>query len=824
MRYKLKNKGEPFVRRRMLRVLLQQGQRILDLATIVLKNMTTLGEIKKRRMVMASKTNKEINFLPVSIVKNRNHTPKYCLYRPNVKCRSCNQFGHVEKVCKAKNGHTDEKAAIAEQVDAIEEQLFMAQIADDEERNTWLIDSGCSNHMTRNDQLFTKLDINFKARVRIGNGIYLKIMGIRTIVVETMNCTKYISEVHYVPEVMQNLLSVGQLAENHYTLLFKEQFCTIFDPFGLPCMSILKQIYSTWMHGKQSWMPFPLSSSWRAGDKLQLVHSDVGGPVNTASLNGSIYYVIFIDDFSRYYWIYFLKNKSEVFEKFKIFKALVENEFETVSPKDIRFTKFKARKYLSVEMFGSMRKRQAMETEMEMIKKNGTWVLVNRPLDQNIIGVKWIFKTKLNAEGTVNKYKARLVVKGYSQVYGVDYWETFALVVRHDTIRLLTAVAAREGWKIWHMDVKSAFLNGTLSEDILIEQPEGFVELGKERKVCKLVKALYGLKQAPRACGSILDDFKRRMKQEFEMSNLGETTYFLGLQFHQASDFIFVHQRKYACEMLKRYRMEAYKMVETPLVTGAKFNKDDGAPAAIYASSFRDSFSAKKRVLRYIKGTVDYGLKFEKRKSKELKGYCDSNWARCLDDSKSTSGFCFSFGSAIFCWKSRKQEVVAQSSAEAEYISAASATNHTLWLRKMLGDLGFVQIEGTTLLIDNKSAISIAKNPVQYGHTKHIRVKFHSIREAGKNGEIKVEHCSTENQLADIPTQGLSKEKFIYLRARLGVYKLGTKEVKMIFVVTRGFENPTARREKTLRESPPTVFSRCDWPPIDLILIDEVLN
>ncbi|XP_021297300.1 uncharacterized protein LOC110426416 [Herrania umbratica] len=183
------------------------------------------------------KQNKRGNkFPPCQHCKKRNHTLKYCWYRPNVrpnvKCRSCNHFGHVEKVCKAKNGHTDEKAAVADQVDATEEQLFMAQIADDEERNTWLIDSGCSNHLTGNDQLFTKLDRNFRARVRIGNGIYLKIMGIGTVVVETVNCTKYISEVHYVPEVTQNLPSVGQLAENHYTLLFKEQFCTIFDPSG----------------------------------------------------------------------------------------------------------------------------------------------------------------------------------------------------------------------------------------------------------------------------------------------------------------------------------------------------------------------------------------------------------------------------------------------------------------------------------------------------------------------------------------------------------------------------------------------------------------
>ncbi|EOY33038.1 Uncharacterized protein TCM_041046 [Theobroma cacao] len=209
----------------------------------------------------------------------------------------------------------------------------------------------------------------------------------------------------------------------------------------------------------------------------------------------------------------------------------------------------------------------------------------HEPKHQRVISVKWIFRTKLNSDGSINKLKAKLVVRGFSQVHGVDFFETFAPVARHDTIRLLVALAGREKWRIWHMDVKSAFLNGTISEDIYVEQPEGFVEKGKEDKVCKLIKALYGLKQAPRAwykkidaylrsnkffCSeseptlyvksslgkiqlivsvyvddllitgpnkSDLNSFRNKMKSEFDMSDLGEMSYFLGLEIQQREKF-----------------------------------------------------------------------------------------------------------------------------------------------------------------------------------------------------------------------------------------------------------------------------------------------
>jgi hypothetical protein len=137
---------------------------------------------------------------------------------------------------------------------------------------------------------------------------------------------------------------------------------------------------------------------------------------------------------------------------------------------------------------------QAMDSEMQSICKNGTWELATLPPGQKSIGLKWIFKLKKNSDGEVVKHKARLVAKGYVQQQGVDFEEVFAPVARLDTIRLILALAANRGWQVHHLDVKTAFLNGELEEEVYVAQPEGYVEKGKEKMVLKLSKALYGLK------------------------------------------------------------------------------------------------------------------------------------------------------------------------------------------------------------------------------------------------------------------------------------------------------------------------------------------
>ncbi|XP_038702598.1 uncharacterized protein LOC119999153 [Tripterygium wilfordii] len=266
---------------------------------------------------------------------------------------------------------------------------------------------------------------------------------------------------------------------------------------------------------------------------------------------------------------------------------------------------------------------EAMEEELKQIEKNETWQLVDLRADKEAIGVKWVYKTKLNPDNTVQKYKARLVAKGYSQQFGKDYTETFAPVACMETVRLIIALAAQKKWKLHHLDVKSAFLNGFLEEEVFVQQPPGFVKQGAESQVLKLNKALYGLKQAPRAWYSridvyftsqgfkkspsestlyvkeggngkkiivslyvddlvltrndegLIEDFKKNMKENFEMNDLGLMTYFLGIEIDQQEGHVFIWQRKYTQELLNRFGMEDCKAVATPVVAHEKFYIED---------------------------------------------------------------------------------------------------------------------------------------------------------------------------------------------------------------------------------------------------------
>ena len=268
--------------------------------------------------------------------------------------------------------------------------------------------------------------------------------------------------------------------------------------------------------------------------------------------------------------------------------------------------------------------REAMDREIQAIEKNGTWELTELPRGAKKIGVKWVFKTKLNEKGEVDKCKAWLVAKGYTQQASIDYTEVFAPVGHWDTIHLILALAANRGWKIYQLHVKSAFLHGNISEEVFVEQPQGYEVKGGESKVYKLRKALYGLKQAPRAwfskiesyfikegfekClsdhtlftkksedGGILivslyvndliftgnneqmfEKFKDSMKEEFDMSDLGYMKYFLGVEVVQSSVGIFISQKKYAKETLERFGMEYCKPVKNPIVPGSRLTKDGG--------------------------------------------------------------------------------------------------------------------------------------------------------------------------------------------------------------------------------------------------------
>jgi len=180
-------------------------------------------------------------------------------------------------------------------------------------------------------------------------------------------------------------------------------------------------------------------------------------------------------------------------------------------------------------------------------------------------------------------------------------------------------------------------------------------------------------------------------------------------------------------------------------------------------------FAASKRILRYIKGTKGYGILYETEKASRLIGHTDSDWAGCIDDRRSTSGYVFQLGSKVISWSSKKQATVALSSAEAEYIAATSVACEAIWLRRISGDLQ-VKTEGpTTLFCDNMFAIAMTTNPIFHSRTKYIEIRHHFIRELVEKKEIELQFSKTDEQLADMFTKALPSDKFAYFREQLGV-------------------------------------------------------
>lgn len=495
--------------------------------------------------------------------------------------------------------------------------------------------------------------------------------------------------------------------------------------------------------------------------------------------------------------------------------------------------------------------KKAMMEELSSIEKNQTWELVKLPENKKTIDLKWVFKTKLNPDGSVSKHKARLVARGFLQKQGIDYNEVFAPVARHETVRLVVALANLRNWPLYHLDVKYAFLNGPLEETVFVTQPPGFEIAGKEGMVYRLHKALYGLKQAPRAWNKRIDEFliqlgfkkctveygvyvmnskdsgmliiclyvddllitgsdpeeikefKLTLNQEFEMTDLGELSYFLGLEFVKTEEGMIMHQQKYVLEILDRFGLIECKSISNPCETSSKLeecSEEEKVDATMYKqlvgslrylcnsrpdicyavgviSRFmneprKSHLIAAKRILRYVKGTANYGLVFPANRGEDqldLIGYSDSDWCGDRVDRRSTSGYVFMLNGVAICWSSKKQPVTALSSCEAEYIAGTYAACQLVWLESLCLELKCKLQKPQKLLIDNRSAINLAKNPVSHGRSKHIETRFHFIREQVMSGRIELVYCPTQDQLADGFTKALKLDRFEELRRKLGL-------------------------------------------------------
>eukprot|EP00253_Pinus_taeda_P010069 PITA_10069 len=333
-------------------------------------------------------------------------------------------------------------------------------------------------------------------------------------------------------------------------------------------------------------------------------------------------------------------------------------------------------------------------------------------------------------------------------------------------LRMFLAFSSFQNFKVFQMDVKSAFLNGDLEEEVYIEQPDGFILGNDPNLVCRLKRALYGLKQAPRAWYYRLDKYLHQqgfskddiifgsneeemsqsfalvMQKEFEMSLLGELTYFLGLQIQQKEEGIFLSQPKYLKQILKKYGMEDAKPVSTPMVTGCSLSENDES-AAVHQPTYRCMIGS----LLYLTDLT-------------LHAYIDADWARSVDDGKSTSGGAFFMGSRLVSWLSKKQSSIALSTDEVEYVAAASCCTQLLWIMQILQDFQITCTPPISILCDNKSAINISKNPVMHSKTKHLPIKYHFLWEQVLEQKVKLEYVPSKEQVADILTKPLPRETF----------------------------------------------------------------
>ncbi|KAK2403406.1 putative mitochondrial protein [Trifolium repens] len=818
-----------------------------------------------------------------------------------------------------RKNHVEANMAQSESDTDQDPMLLMATTTDEEDhQEDWYLDTGCSSHMISHREWLINFNSSSKTKIKFADSRTIPAEGVGDVLITGKKGNQaLITGILYVPAMKANLLSMGQLLEKGFIIHLENKKMEVFDaqhntilraplsqnrtfqvkisPNESHCLASVKISDQAWLWhlryghlnfnslnymknnglvsglpeiktptdlcehcliGKQPRKSFVSDIAMRAKQVLGVVHTDVCGPFETLSLGGNRYFVSFVDEFSRMMWIYLIKTKDEVLQKFKSFKIMVEKQsekqikilrsdgggeytshdfkvfctengiqHEVIAPytpqhngmagrrnrtimnmtrcmlkeknlphnfwgeavstacyvlnrsptkklnkvqeaiwsghtpsvkhlrvfgclcykhvpdqkrkklddksepmilvgyhtagsyklynpvnqkittsRDVTFAEDRywnwdskeshGEKYIQIELLDEQGTREdelpppqqvdpihneprrsarttipnrnlqdydvipdtmvtpdgdivhlalfvdtepifyaeasnhhewreAMQDEIEAIERNHIWELVKLPPHKKAIAVKWIYKIKHKPDGSIAKYKARLVAKGFLQKQGIDYTEVFAPVARLETVRLVIAIANHLNWDFVQLDVKSAFLNGKLEEEVYVEQPQGFTVTGKEDYVLKLQKALYGLKQAPRAWNMRMNEFlsqngymkctvehgiyikgssqdnlcivclyvddllitgsnkneidrlTRQLSSEFEMTNLGGLKYFLGLEFTKTSSGVLLHQSKYVSDILKRFNMLNCNPANTPMETGSSLSSDD---------------------------------------------------------------------------------------------------------------------------------------------------------------------------------------------------------------------------------------------------------
>ncbi|GJW75400.1 zinc finger, CCHC-type containing protein [Tanacetum coccineum] len=446
---------------------------------------------------------------------------------------------------------------------------------------------------------------------------------------------------------------------------------------------------------------------------------------------------------------------------------------------------------------------EAINDEMDSIMGNNTWVLADLPPGCKPLGCKWIFKRKLKVDGTIEKFKARLVIQGFKQKSGVDYFDTYAPVARISTIRLLITMASIHNLIIYQMDVKTAFLNGDLDEEVYMNQPQGFIMPGNENKVCKLIKSLYGLKQAPKkwhqkfdkvvlSNGYLLnqaekcvyskfdktgkgviiclyvDDMlifgtdqvqvdltKEFLSSRFSMKDMGEADVILGIRIKHKSNRIAISQSHYIGKVLKKFNYFNCTPVSTPMDKSEKLMPNNGQ----------------------VVSQLEYSR-------------------------------VFLFGGGVISRASKKQTCITGSIMEYEFMALAAAGKEVKWLKNLLLEilLWSKPIAHISIRCDSIATLPKAYNQMYNGKSRHLGVRHSMISELITNGVISIEFVRSQQNLADHLTKGLARD--LVIKSAEGMGLKGLKHM-YLHIISRMCLEPAEKEDEAMAKE-------------DAFLVDDV--
>ncbi|CAI7733040.1 unnamed protein product [Closterium sp. NIES-53] len=456
--------------------------------------------------------------------------------------------------------------------------------------------------------------------------------------------------------------------------------------------------------------------------------------------------------------------------------------------------------------------REAMDRELKALEERNTWKVVPASVARNktILTGKWVFRIKTKADGTIEKFKARWVVRGFDQEQGRDFTETFAPVSRHTSLRILLAVAAMKKKKLRQIDVANAFLYAPVDAEIFVELPhcthgnpnqlphdQGMYRLTKGADYILLIVYVDDLLYIG-STDDVITWFKGELHKDLTLTVSSTVTQYLGLNIREEENAIYLNAEKYADTIAKRFSLTP-TAITTPYRHMTGSGKGNSAPlktvgirdyqrklgcllfAAVtcrpdlsYSASQLATYLKKPEAehmteldhaLHYFVSTPTIGLTYYKGEATTTKliGYVDADHAGDSDNRRSRTGYVYRLEPiGPISWQSSKQELIALSSAEAEYIALCSATKEGLYLRELLEEAKLAELPNFTLFCDNQSAIRIANKSGFANRTKHIALRYFFVKDEIEKGKLELSYCPTSEMAADYLTKKLGKQKFEY--------------------------------------------------------------